>query len=144
MISCGTPKAKAGYWDFPDPETRKRGEQKGLGCSAVPLLRTAVEFSPAENSPLPLGNLTPTAVGDKAQIASESFSKEELTSPTEKWARRKGIRRVKLVPSDCGWRKNLSKFRCKSERRSARAARRRRSYMLENLRMSEYFKFIEE
>lgn len=30
MISCGTPKAKAGHWDLPDSETRKRGEQKGL------------------------------------------------------------------------------------------------------------------
>ena len=41
MISCETPKAKAAHWDFPDSETRKRGEQKGLDTLVVHALNDA-------------------------------------------------------------------------------------------------------
>ena len=41
MISCGIPKAKAADWDIPDPEARKRGEQKGLDTLVVHALNDA-------------------------------------------------------------------------------------------------------
>jgi len=34
LILWGTPKAKAAHWRVPDPETRKRGDQKGLTHAA--------------------------------------------------------------------------------------------------------------
>ena len=41
MICRGTPKAKAASWRTPDPETRKRGDKKGLDTKVSPPMATS-------------------------------------------------------------------------------------------------------